>query len=359
VDFVDWCGLVLSKLIEATDASPETRSIGIDQYYLSRTLFGYEFTNRPEFQTSTYLSGMFDALGELEKVNLIESRSSSSLWKVTRLGRELIQDKDMTPLWQSICQERLGPEEEQLLKTVNRLSAHTEQDHAWLENINHEPILAELGWVNDVNSLVPLSQELEQTGLIGCIRYLGPRIQFQATYSGLVWKTRRGFTLMSKFIDELVAEWETTNVDFKRVLNVNTADEKAEFIKDVLSLVNTKTSGQRWMIIGFDDKTRTYYGPPDKSLTQNRFEQLLPVYTKPYVTVRYEVVDYREGQVGMLEILREPKKVPYSVAKSIGHKKRIEQDDVYVRHGSQVEKPTPLELQALHDEGDQARANNP
>jgi len=358
VDFVDWCGLVLSKLIEATDASPETRSIGIDRYSLSRILFGDEFTKRPEFQVSTYLSGILGALGELEKVNLIESRSSSSLSKATRLGRELIQDKDMTPLWQRICQERLGPEEEQLLKTVNRLSAHSQQDYAWLENITHKPILAELGRDNSVNSLVPLSEELEQTGLIECRRYFGPRIQFQATYSGLVWETRRGFTLMSKFIDELVAEWETTNVDFKRVLHVTTADEKAEFIKDVLSLVNTKTSGRRWMIIGFDDKTRTYYGPPDKSLTQNRFEQLLAVYTKPYVIVRYEVVDYRAGQVGMLEILRDPKNVLYRVAKSIGDKKRIEQDDIYVRHGSQAEKPTPLELQALYEEGDQARASN-
>ena len=188
MDFVDWCGLVLCKLIEATDASPETRSIGIDRYSLSRILFRDEFTKRPEFQASTYLSGILDALGELEKVNLIDSRSSSSLSKASRLGRELIQDNDMTPLWQRICQQRLGQEEEQLLKTVNRLSAHTEQDHAWLESINHAPILAELGWSNDVNRLVPLSEELEQTGLIECRRYFGPRIQFQATYTGLVWE---------------------------------------------------------------------------------------------------------------------------------------------------------------------------
>src|SRR5205823_14477290 len=74
------------------------------------------------------------------------------------------------------------------------------------------------------DALPILSEELEQTGLIECRRYFGPRIQFQATYSGLVWETRRGFTLMSKFIDELVAEWETTNVDFKRRSEEHTSE---------------------------------------------------------------------------------------------------------------------------------------
>ena len=81
------------------------------------------------------------------------------------------------------------------------------------------------------------------------------------------------------------------------------------------------------------------------------------MYTTLIVDVRYEVVDYRDGPVGMLEVLRYPRKLPYSVARSIGDRKRIEQGDIFVRHGSQVEKPTSLELQALQDEGDQARRN--
>ncbi len=258
MDFTDWCGFILTKLIEASNTSPESRSIGVDQYYLARFIFGQEFTNRPEFQASTQQMGMFDALRELEKVNLIES--PHSLWKATRQGRELIQDQDMTPLWQTICQERLGPEEEQLLKVVNKLSSQPASDHAWLKAVSHTDIIAELEGIRDVDGLWPLSQELEQIGLIGCSRYLGPRIEFRATYNGLVWETRRGYTIMSKFIDELVSEWETTSVDFKRELHLDTADEKAEFIKDVLSLVNTKASGRRWMVIGFDNGTHAYYG---------------------------------------------------------------------------------------------------
>jgi hypothetical protein len=46
---------------------------------------------------------------------------------------------------------------------------------------------------------------------------------------------------------------------------LGTAREKAEFVKDVIGLANTKPSGRRWMIIGFDDKARKYYGPPPSS----------------------------------------------------------------------------------------------
>ncbi len=355
MDFVEWCGLVLDRLIEAMQTTPATRSIGVDQYHLARTIFGSEYTSQPEFQASTQRCGIFDAIRELETVYLIES--SSSLWKATKFGRELSRDKDWTSLWEGICLERLEPDEEQLLKVINQLSPSTAADHAWLTYNDREAVLSELGWLEGIDRLWPVSQDLEQTGLIQCHWKLGQQINIRATYRGLVWETRRGFTMISKFIDELVAEWETTSVDFKRELHLHTADEKAEFIKDVVSLVNTKASGRRWMIIGFDNKSQAYYGPPDSSLNQNRIEQLLAVYTAPYVDVRYELVDYREGLVGMLEVLRDHKKLPYSVAKAIGDKKRIEQGDIFVRHGSQVEKPTSLELQALQDEGNQARLN--
>src|SRR2546427_4556018 len=99
---------------------PDTRSIGVDQYHLARTIFGYEYASRPGFLESTQCISILDALRELERAFLIES--SGSLWKVTRFGRELSKNKDWTPLWQGICQERLEPEEEQLLKAVNKLS---------------------------------------------------------------------------------------------------------------------------------------------------------------------------------------------------------------------------------------------
>ena len=97
-----------------------------------------------------------------------------------------------------------------------------------------------------------MAQELERDGFLHS-RGLGGSV---ATYLGLVRATRRGFTIESKRLDELVKQWETTSVEFKRELYLDTADQKAEFAKDVIGLANTQASGQRLLIIGFDDKTR-------------------------------------------------------------------------------------------------------
>lgn len=72
--------------------------------------------------------------------------------------------------------------------------------------------------------------------------------------------------------------------------------------------------------------------------------------------IRYDIVEYYHGPVGRLRILRDPAKLPYRVGKSIGDKKRIVEDQVFVRHGSQTEEPTDAELQALLEESNRARA---
>ncbi len=88
---------------------------------------------------------------------------------------------------------------------------------------------------------------------------------------------------ISRWLDQLVSEWETTSVNFKRDLETKTADQKAELVKDVLGLANTQASGQRWMIIGFEDKTRVYRGPPNPKLNPDHLEHLLSQYTAPMV----------------------------------------------------------------------------
>jgi hypothetical protein len=95
------------------------------------------------------------------------------------------------------------------------------------------------------------------------------------------------------------------------------------------------------MIIGFDDKTREYYALPDTTVTQNRMEHILADLSDPVVNIRYEVVDYRLGEVGKLEVMREPEKLPYRASQDVlideKGKKGLEKDKVYVRHGSQTE----------------------
>jgi hypothetical protein len=120
-------------------------------------------------------------------------------------------------------------------------------------------------------------------------------------------------------------------------------------------LANTQASGRRWLIVGFKDKTRAYYGPPDPSITQNRIETILARHVAPSLDVRYDVIDYKGRQVAQLEVMRDAKKVPYSVSTSLGVKTRIIEGQIFVRHGSQTEVPSDAELQAIREEAERVR----
>lgn len=357
MDFVEWCDVVLKQVEEMTrPSSVEDAMDWVDNDDLAEAIFGMEKVSGGDYWESSYRKSVLDAMQELINEGLLEevSRGNFIRAKTTPVGRDYLDDK--TPLWESICNIKLDAEEARVLRAVNKLSQQTAESHAWVESVHHEKLLPELGWADVMEELWPISKRIQERGLIGWDGLAGPHLNLEATYRSVVWEKRRGFTLESKLIDSLVAEWETTSVDFKRELYLDTADQKAEFVKDVIGLVNTQASGRRWMIIGFDDRTRAYHGPPDAKITQNRIEQILAQYAAPSVDVRYEVIDYREGQVGRLEVRRDAKKLPYSVANSIGDKKRITAGQVFVRHGSQTEGPTPAEQLAIQDEGDRARS---
>lgn len=362
MDFVEWCSHVLKKAIEASDWPEAMDADGIPETLLARSLFGAAF---PHYATTYEESpherkAMLAAAWALCEVGALESPGALSdprvFMRLTYQGRAL--DADPVSLWSQICAVPLQPLEEELLRTVNRL-VQPPGDPLLPQMVDAEVVAARLGWEPGLAKVLQVARQLHDRGLIFRQDYPGPdmtlRANLHATYRGLVWETRRGLTLESQFIDNLVIEWETTSVEFKGEQHTDTAGQKAELVKDLLGLANTQASGRRWLIIGFDDKTREYTGPPDPKLTQNHLEQLLARYTDPPVTIRYEVVDYRAGPVGKLEVLRDAAKLPYSVAKSIGEKKRILEGQIFVRHGSQTEEPTPLELQAIRDEAQRAK----
>jgi Schlafen, AlbA_2 len=356
MDFIEWCDTVLGHIVEMTRVPAGGRARDrVMNDELSTAIFGEEKVSNAGYWHSPYRKSVIEAMQALIGEGLLEEvdRGNYIRAKMTPKGRDYLIDK--TPFWESICGIRLDADEERVLRVVNRLSQHTAEDQAWLELVNHDKLLPELGWTDVRGELWSISERLKDRRLVWWQGVSGPHINLKSTYRSLVWETRRGFTLESKLIDSLVAEWETTSVDFKRELYLDTADQKAEFVKDVIGLANTQASGQRWMIIGFDDSTRAYHGPPDPKVTQNRMEQILTQYATPNLDIRYEIVDYRAGQVGKLEVRRDPKKLPFSVADSIGDRKRITAGQMFVRHGSQTEAPTPVELSAIQEEGDRAR----
>jgi hypothetical protein len=361
MDFIDWCHHVLRTL------ERERFRSHLDEHELENILFG-DAGRQAGFHTSDIRHGMFHALTALKDVGLAEEENYRI--KITPFGRKVLSDP--TEFWAEICEEEVDPEEAQILSLVNRLSPQqeTEPECAWLKDVASATVMASFKLdppppksnehMDELQKYVyDLPELLADRGFLKIDPLTGYHNDLTPTYRGLVWETRRGYTVESRFIDRLLEEWETTNVDFKREIGLDTKKQKAEFAKDVLGLATTKSSGGRYMIIGFEDKTRGYHAPPDPAVTQDRMERILADLTDPVVTIRYEVVDYRLGKVGKLEVIREPEKLPYRASKDVlideKGRKGLEQGKVYVRHGSQTESPTDAELEALKEEGRRAR----
>lgn len=360
MDFIDWCHHILGIL------EKEKFNQYLSDYEIEKVIFSEDITQQPDFHESNSRMGMFDTLDLLQSAELVEKMDWN--WRISVLGRSVL--KNPTEYWSEICQQEIEPEEEKLLRLVNSLSPQISNEpfYGWLKEVTQDDFLSLFNSLErNTNEQMDELQKyiydlpalLEQNHLLQVDAMVGYHTELKPTYQGLVWDLRRGFTIESKLIDELVVEWETTTVEFKREINLSTKEKKAEFAKDILGLATTKSSGKRYLIIGFDDKTREYFAPPDTTITQNQMEQVLSNLTEPVVNIRYEIVDYRLGKVGKLEVIRESEKLVYKAKQDVIIDAKgtlgLKKDGVYVRHGSQTEQPTPLELVALEDEGKKAR----
>lgn len=356
MDYVEWCELVLQTMGKAADESAQIRNNGIDYDSLAKSVWDQGYIRVVETLTLQERDDvLFDAIFDLSRNLLIEDHNLPFV-KLTRGGR--IAAKNLFLVWENACEIRIDLFMENALRIINR---HSNQSH---------PHFGCLRWV----SMNTIHCELDDENLteqdvwevLGELKALDLAYwdggdypdEIKSTYRGLVWEVRRDQVIGARFVDNLVAEWETTNVEFKRELYLDTVAQKAEFIKDLIGLANTQASGRRWLIIGFDDKTRAYYSLPDPNVTQNRIEQILAYSIEPNLDVRYEVMSYKDGKIGVLEVIRDPKKLPYRVAKALADKGRMTENQIFVRHGSQTESPSESELEALRKEAERAQGSS-
>ena len=134
---------------------------------------------------------------------------------------------------------------------------------------------------------------------------------------------------------EIIALGENESADFKRELHINSSDEKAEFIKDLISLANSSI-GVGYLIIGVDN-SRNLLGT--EALSEERLQQIAHTYIFPNILMNYSGIVIDSKLIGVIEIQGTEK--PHQVIKSIG---RLVKNDVFVRHGSVVAKASPDEM---------------
>jgi Putative DNA-binding domain len=347
--YVDWLEQVLQGLMAAVAADPQARLVGVRFSTLQQQLTGDASAESPA------AVALGDAVRDLERLGLASMRNRGSV-ELTQNGKELA-NQSLRSTWPTIQQLYVDAEQLAVLRTAAELCEERHPDYALLREVTWQEVFARLDWpAGDSTVAYDITAKLEEAGLLARRARLGNAIDLYPTYVGVVRATESEQADQRRLVADLLPEWETTTVEFKLELNLKRDKEKAEFVRDVLALATTKASGRRWLVIGFDPKTHQFAKSADPTITQDRLEQILNAYAVPAPEIRYQRVRWNGGDVGLVEVRRDPARIPYRVVKALAH---IKVGDMYVRHGSQVEPPTPAERVALEAEGRAARGEPP
>ena len=294
----------------------------------------------------------WEAILDLQHLNLVGPEQT--MLSLTLAGREVAKSSIRDSLW-PVLFKRFVPDEADLefLKKAVAMTEEQKVECARMNRTTAEDVRAALGWSPDRGDEVGVAERLNERGieLIDSIVTTGG-VSFRVRYAGVVIATQAAQNESQMIVRALMPDWETVTVDFKREIHLDTTEQKAEFIKDITALATTKASGARYLVVGWDPKSRQFTASVDLTIDQDRMEQILAAYLDPVPRITYRTFAWESGTAGLIEVFRNDWEVPYKVKKAIG---RLAVDDVFVRHGSQVEKPTPRELQALVEESEHAR----
>lgn len=343
--YVDWVEAVLRATVQVkTEASPGLM-VGMPQIAAH---LGFDYDTARE--------ALGDALRDLDRISLVEWKSEHQV-EITQKARK-ITVAPLSTSWPTIQGTWLDDDQVAFLCGVCELSEQQTPDRAWLAEVHAYAVFEHLGWERDDNRIADLVFGLGKAHLLVTSRVtMGGGWNIYPTYLGIVRATEVETSELEALVRRLLPDWETTNVEFKRELHLDTGDAKAEFVRDVLALANTPVSGGRYLVIGWEPKTHAFAESADPSVAQDRIEDILDAFTKPTVTVRYRTFAWAStGTAAVVEVDRDRPKVPYRVKKALGgQRRRIGVGDVYVRHGSHVVKADAQEISDLEAEAAFAR----
>ncbi|HEY0072140.1 MAG TPA: ATP-binding protein [Chloroflexia bacterium] len=354
MDYVEWVEKVLHAAVQAQQYMEDISYAhnGMNFRQIGGEL-GFQAEGLESSEATRPAKAVLNALTDLAALGLVEEKSSG-FFRLTREGRRAAQ-VGLSSLWADFVSTPLDEDQKATLtKIVQEAQVDCDTYVALKEvvvwDMNDLPI-----GTNEGMRIIEVVQELDDKYHMLRKRGRAGLVKARPTYVGDVRLTRQVDTEKQAHIRNLLTTWEGVNVDFKRELKLNTKSEKAEFVRDILALVNTRFNGERNLVIGFDPKTQQFYASVDQQLTSDQMEDILGAYTSPVPTVHYYRVPWANGTVGLIEIDREPHKLPYKVKVDVADK--VKAGDVFVRHGSHTVKlkPNDEEYQDLVAEGDRAR----
>jgi hypothetical protein len=136
---------------------------------------------------------------------------------------------------------------------------------------------------------------------------------------------------------------ETTKVDFKRELKINTAAEKAELLKDISAIANTYDHNYfnyGFLLIGVEKHkvigSMLLENETDDHL-RSTIDQIISHHIGPFIQTQIEIFN-DDGKYWGAIIIPPTQMVPHVFVNDIANKNR---GDIYVRRGTTTEKALP------------------
>lgn len=138
-----------------------------------------------------------------------------------------------------------------------------------------------------------------------------------------------------KFIETLIKKGESTDVDFKLKLNLESKSDKAEFAKDIIALANT-TQEKGYLIIGVSNNKEIV---GIELLSEEKLQQICYHYISPKVNLSCSLLNYKDKRLGVIEIDSHGK--PFEISRDVSN---LKQHDVFIRFGTITQKAPTQEI---------------
>jgi len=351
LDFVDRVLVAIDESVKAGGAEypvPEMLS------EVGKRIVGETNVDGVTFHASPLHRALLDAVGDLAELGLATPSGGYAV-RLTPDGR-LRAQSGLRSLWPGLVDAYpLSEDARQFLSVLCDVTEEEHDDFSELHAVESDAVIQSLGQPWGGGKVIEVWQELEQRRSVSGTAVLGGRVVgSRPTYVGFVLARVGPAVRKILLVEELVASWEGATVDHKAQLDVNSDRQRAEVAKDVAALANTQARGQRFLVIGFDDKSRAFTTSFDSTIDQDRLEDILNTRLNSVPVIRVDSVPWHGGTVGLIEVGREPTKLPYTISRDLTD--GIRAGDVFVRRGSHVAKADADELAELHSERDRAKA---
>lgn len=349
--YVDWVQAVASAFIVRWKASaPSTRGVRISQIL--------EELNLPAEDDAS--EAVRAAMGDLMALGLMADAGTTigpdgAIWKPTQEGRKLAT-QPLRSSWPAIFEIHLDEDQLEFLTAVSRLGVRSETQWVRRTDVSAQAICEALGKSWDDPEIMTWGyqtfEDLKTLGLVYGSAFGGGYVRVDPAYLGIVRSTEVEATEGRALLVELVKAGETTNVDFKRELNLERERGKSEFVRDVLGLANSQLSGDRFLLVGIDDDGDEF--PANSPLDVERLEQILQGWASSVPPLSLQLVRWNLCDISLLRVGRDPHHLPYVPTKSSG---KLKIGVVYVRHGRHTQPADPDEEADIRTEGERARSS--